>query len=133
MRDSTSVFSDPQRLLAYLSADVHLVPDVRDPTDPSKGFYKPIVFPNEFWQLRQHYVEVNSSTTELPLQIVFQPMGLIKFQAFASMTHGFSEAAKQQGNGASGEIDEVKRMLLETNPWFLALTGLVSMLHVVWV
>lgn len=47
------------------------------------------------------------------------------------MTAGFDEAAKQQGASGASELDEVKRMLLETNPWFLGLTGLVSMLHVV--
>lgn len=53
-----------------------------------------------------------------------------KFQLFATMTHSFSEAAKQQG--ASGaEMDEIKRMLVETNPFFLALTAFVSILHVV--
>jgi len=55
----------------------------------------------------------------------------MKFQLFASMTHGFNEAAKQQGQSSGAEIDEVKRMLLETNPWFLGLTAFVSILHVV--
>ncbi|KAJ7872064.1 cleft lip and palate associated transmembrane protein [Mycena leptocephala] len=60
------------------------------------------------------------------------PMSFMKFQIFASMTQGFKEAAKNQGGGAgaAAELDEVKRMLLETNPWFLGLTGLVSLLHV---
>lgn len=58
-------------------------------------------------------------------------MSYMKFQIFASMTHGFNEAAKQQGAGAGAELDELKRMLVETNPWFLGLTALVSMLHVV--
>ncbi|KAJ7129221.1 cleft lip and palate associated transmembrane protein [Mycena epipterygia] len=107
---------------------VYLVPDQRDETG-TKGFYKPIVFPNEFWHLRSHYVELNATTSTLPLQIVFQPMSFMKFQIFASMTHGFKEAARTQG-GAGAELDEVKRMLLETNPWFLGLTGLVSLLHV---
>ena len=49
------------------------------------------------------------------------------------MTHGFNEAAKQQGQSSGAEIDEVKRMLLETNPWFLGLTAFVSVLHVLWV
>jgi hypothetical protein len=90
------------------------------------------VFPNEFWHLRSHYIELNATTPTLPLQIVFQPMSFMKFQIFASMTQGFKEAAKNQGGGAgaAAELDEVKRMLLETNPWFLGLTGLVSLLHV---
>ncbi len=76
-------------------------------------------------------VEVNTSTPNLPLQITFQPMSYMKFQMFASMTHGFNEAAKQQGASAGAELDEIKRMLLETNPWFLGLTAAVSILHVV--
>ncbi|KAF7294330.1 hypothetical protein HMN09_01162100 [Mycena chlorophos] len=61
---------------------IHLVPDVRDPTGRI-GLYKPI----------------NSTTKSLPVQIVFQPMSFLKFQIFATMTHGFAEAAKQQGGG----------------------------------
>jgi hypothetical protein len=57
-------------------------------------------------------------------------MSYFKFQMFASMTFGFQEAAKQ-GGSSTAELDEVKRMLIETNPWFLALTGVVSVLHVV--
>jgi hypothetical protein len=109
---------------------VHLVPDKRDDTG-TKGFYKPIIFPNRFWHLRSQYIQINETTPALPLQITFQPMSFFKFQAFASMTHGFNEAAKSQGGSAGSELDEVKRMLIETNPWFLALTGLVSMLHVI--
>jgi hypothetical protein len=108
---------------------VHLVPDKRDETG-KRGYYKPVVFPNEFWHLRSHYIQLNDTTPSLPLQITFQPMSWMKFQMFASMTHGFNEAAKQQGQ-SNAEFDEIKRMLLETNPWFLGLTALVSILHVV--
>lgn len=116
--------------VANITTDIHLLQDERDETG-TKGFYKPIIFPNEFWHLREHYIELNSTTPSLPLQIVFQPMSYLKFQMFAAVTNGFKEAAKQQGAGAGAELDEIKRMLLETNPWFLGLTALVSILHVV--
>lgn len=105
-----------------------LLPE-RDETG-TKGFYMPIVFPNEFWHLRSQYVEVNTTTPTLPLQVTFQPMSYWKFQIFATMTASFAEAAKQQGATGSGELDEIKRMLVETNPWFLGLTAFVSVLHV---
>jgi len=114
----------------FFLSDIHLIPDRRDETG-TKGFYKPIIFPNEFWHLREHYVELNHTTPSLPLQIEFQPMSYFKFQLFAAMTSGFQEAAKQQGAGTGAELDEVKRMFIETNPWFLGLTALVSVLHVV--
>ncbi|RDB19820.1 Cleft lip and palate transmembrane protein 1 [Hypsizygus marmoreus] len=108
---------------------IHLVPGERDETG-TKGYYNPIIFPNEFWHLREHYIELNSTTPSLPVQIVFQPMSYLKFQMFAAISNGFKEAAKAQGAGAGAELDEVKRMFIETNPWFLALTGFVSVLHV---
>ncbi|KAG1763582.1 cleft lip and palate associated transmembrane protein [Suillus placidus] len=118
------------KLPPVLVEHVHLVPGARDDTG-TQGFYKPIIFPNDFWLLRSHLIEINTTTPTLPLEVIFQPMSYFKFQIFASMSHGFDEALKQQGGGAGAELDEVKRMLTETNPWFLGLTGLVSMLHVV--
>ena len=58
-------------------------------------------------------------------------MSYWKFNIFAALTQSFADAAKQQGASSASEIDEVKRMLVETNPYFLGLTALVSMLHVV--
>ncbi|KAJ2917482.1 hypothetical protein MD484_g2929, partial [Candolleomyces efflorescens] len=118
-----------QQLPPPLFEHIHLVPGKRDEAG-TKGEYYPVIFPNEFWHLRQHYVELNSTTPSMPIQFTFQPMSFFKFQIFASMTHGFNEASKQNGGQAS-EVDEIKRMLLETNPWFLGLTALVSILHVV--
>ncbi|KZT29325.1 cleft lip and palate associated transmembrane protein [Neolentinus lepideus HHB14362 ss-1] len=118
------------QLPPVLMEHVSLVPGLRDDTG-TKGFYRPIIFPNDFWHLRSQYIEINTTTPTLPLQIVFQPMSYFKFQMFASMTQGFNEAAKQQGTGAGAELDEVKRMLVETNPYFLALTGIVGVLHTV--
>jgi Cleft lip and palate transmembrane protein 1 (CLPTM1) len=110
-------------------SDVHLIPDARDESGLN-ALYNPIIYPNEFWNLRSQFTEINSTTTTLPLRIILQPMSYFKFQLFASMTVGFREAAKQQGGGGS-EMDEVKRMLVETNPYLLGLTGLVTILHMV--
>jgi len=113
-----------------IAEHIDLVPGQRDETG-TKGYYNPIIFPNEFWHLRSQYIEINDTTPSVPLQVVFQPMSYFKFQVFASMTFSFQEAIKQQGGGSAAEFDEVKRMLVETNPWFLTLTGIVSVLHVV--
>jgi hypothetical protein len=113
-----------------MDIDIHVVPNLRDSTG-TRAYYKPIIFPNDFWRLRSQYIEINSTTTTLPIRFEFQPMSFFKFQAFATLTQGFDDAAKQQGASASAEMDEVKRMLVETNPWFLALTGFVSILHTV--
>jgi hypothetical protein len=127
-RASTSI----RLVLAELTVqtDVDLAPGRRDETG-TKGYYNPIIFSNEFWHMKSQYIEINATTPTVPLQVVFQPISYFKFQMFASMTFGFQEAVKKQGGGSAAEFDEVKRMLVETNPWFLALTGVVSVLHVV--
>ena len=127
-RTSTSI----RLVLAELTVqiDVNLVPGQRDETG-TKGYYNPIIFSNEFWHMRSQYIEINGTTPTVPLQVVFQPMSYFKFQMFSSLTFGFQEAINKQGGGSAAEFDEVKRMLVETNPWFLALTGVVSVLHVV--
>ncbi|KAI0751554.1 cleft lip and palate transmembrane 1 [Daedaleopsis nitida] len=107
---------------------ITLTPE-RDAT--GRPYYQPIVFANEFWHLRSQYVEINSTTKSLPLQIEFQAMSYWKFTIFASLTQSFADAAKQQGGNSVSELDEVKRMLVETNSYFLAITAAVSMLHVV--
>ncbi|KAH9035280.1 cleft lip and palate associated transmembrane protein [Lactarius hengduanensis] len=92
-----------------IAEHVHLVAGLRDETG-TNGYYNPIIFPNEFWHLKSQY------------QVVFEPMSYFKFQLFASMTL----ASRKPSNNKA-----VKRMLIETNPWFLGLTGIVSVLHVV--
>ncbi|KZV76118.1 cleft lip and palate associated transmembrane protein [Peniophora sp. CONT] len=109
---------------------VQLVPNARDDTGKF-GYYYPVLFPNEFWHLRSHLIELNETTPVLPLQVTYQALSYMKFQLFASLTAGFETAAQQQGGASGAELDEIKRVLLETNPWYLGLTGLVSMLHVV--
>ncbi|KIM31321.1 hypothetical protein M408DRAFT_320336 [Serendipita vermifera MAFF 305830] len=101
-------------------------------------FYMPIIYPNDFWHLREQEVEINTTYPTdpneklvLPLSVTFQPMSFMKMQMFATMGHGFEEAAKTRQGQSAGEIDEIKRMLVETNPWFLALTATVSVLHMI--
>lgn len=57
----------------------------------------------------------------------------MKFQIYASLTAGFEEAAKNSQQAGTAELDEVKRMLTETNPYLLILTAIVSALHMVYV
>lgn len=92
-------------------------------------FYKPVVFPNDFWQLRSQNFEINQTTPRVPLQIELHPISYFKFQVYASIGAGFNEAANQGGGAGHAEFDEIKRMLVETNPYFLMITALVTVLH----
>ncbi|KAI9470455.1 cleft lip and palate transmembrane protein 1-domain-containing protein [Zychaea mexicana] len=94
------------------------------------GFYRPIVFPNEFWHLRSNAYAINETVSVLPLTIHLEPLTMWKFNMYAM----FDESMKQQANSpmggmSSSEMDELKRTLMETNPYLLATTAAVSLLH----
>lgn len=76
---------------------------------------------------------VNTTTPTLPLRITYHPISSLKFNAFAAFSQGFDEAANKGGGETSADLDEIKRMLIETNPWLLITTALVSVLHMLYV
>ncbi|KAF9927167.1 hypothetical protein FBU30_003447 [Linnemannia zychae] len=92
------------------------------------GFVLPTVFINDFWQLKEQMTLINDTVTELPLRINFYPISYMKLQMYSSMEIGMSKQSGMMGGGG-GELDELKRMLIETNPYLLALTVIVSCLH----
>ncbi|KAI9320947.1 cleft lip and palate transmembrane protein 1-domain-containing protein [Dichotomocladium elegans] len=111
-------------ILKYIPVTTH-----RDASGKN-GFYRPIVFPNEFWDLKSNTYPINETVSELPLTIHLEPMSMWKFNMYAA----FDDSMKQQANNPLGgmsatEMDELKRMLLETNPVLLATTAAVSLLH----
>ncbi|KAF9084531.1 hypothetical protein BGX23_010431 [Mortierella sp. AD031] len=92
------------------------------------GFFLPTVYINEFWQLKEQMTLINETVQELPLRINFYPISYMKLQMFSALDIGMSKQTGMMGS-TGGELDEVKRMLIETNPYLLALTVIVSCLH----
>ncbi|CDZ97998.1 Transmembrane protein [Phaffia rhodozyma] len=91
------------------------------------GHY-PIVYPNDFWNMKDQLIEINSTTPTLPLRISIYSMSYWKFTIYSSVGAGMEKQAAAQG-GTGGEMDEFKRVLVETNPFLLGATVLVSILH----
>ncbi|KAG9297904.1 hypothetical protein G9A89_002612 [Geosiphon pyriformis] len=99
--------------------------------DPSGkyGYYLPIVYVNDFWILKEHMTPINETVTTLPLNLKYYPISFMKFQLYAQMQESFRTQAEVMGGNAHSEFDEIKRMLLETNPFLLGITFVVSILH----
>lgn len=91
----------------------------------------PVLFPNDFWLLREHMMPINETVHELSLHVDLSTSSYFKFQMFAALQDSFDRQAAGGGSGAAmgAEMDMVKTMLLETNPWFLGLTMAVTLLH----
>lgn len=84
-------------------------------------------------QLKENQVPINTTTPTLPLRVQFHPLSFFKFTIYASMGASLEAQATSgpMGGGGGSEMDELKHMLLETNPWLLAVTILVTLLHTV--
>ncbi|KAI9742063.1 MAG: hypothetical protein M1834_000453 [Cirrosporium novae-zelandiae] len=102
------------------------------------AWYYPIIFHNTFWQLRDHMTELNSTVKTLPIHISLNNLNNWKFTLYASIDQGMKEAQRQAASGSGmsaggdgSELEEVKRILLDTNIYLLSTTVIVSIFHMV--
>jgi hypothetical protein len=104
--------------------------------DPITGDYYPIFFFNDYWNLMSDYQPINSSVKSLNLTIVFSPISLFKWQMYAAQTMR-NRWTSMLGQGASlfeeadEDQDSLKQAMLDTNPYLLGMTIVVSILHTI--
>lgn len=102
------------------------------------GWYYPILFINTFWQLRDHMTELNETVKRLPLHIDLDHLSNWKFSIYSSIDESMKQNQRQIASGGpmpaggdGSELEEFKRILVDTNIYLLATTGIVSVLHMV--
>lgn len=102
------------------------------------SWYYPILFVNNFWQLKTHFNPINETVKTLPLRIELNNLANWKFQIMASIELGAQESARQAafgnpvaGGGDGSEIEMIKEIFLDTNPILLGITIVVSVLHMI--
>ncbi|XP_010546275.1 PREDICTED: cleft lip and palate transmembrane protein 1 homolog [Tarenaya hassleriana] len=96
--------------------------------EPRTGNYYPTVSFNEFWLLKDKLIQINETVTELPLNLEVSPISMTKWQLFLQIDQSF-QIHRSYGSMLDGESDELKRVFLEGNPYLLAITTVVSVLH----
>lgn len=106
----------------------HVQPHYRFDAD-SKTYVPPFQV-NTFWILQSNMYPINATLAALPLYLTFEPLSPFRFALELQMDASWKMQA-QWGSAPKGEVDAVKRMLVETNPFFLGLTFVVSLLHTV--
>ncbi|KAJ3188445.1 hypothetical protein HDU85_005596 [Gaertneriomyces sp. JEL0708] len=90
--------------------------------------YFPVFYVNDFWLLSENLHPINSTVKTLQLALSYTPIPWWKYQMYSQ----FDESFKMQQNvlgAAESDMDDVKRMFLETNPILLGVTMAVSLLH----
>ena len=100
----------------------------------------PILYLNTFWQLRSQMTELNTThpIDRLDLNVGLSTLANWQFQIMCSMDEGMKETARKSaqgqttaGGGDGSELELIKETLLDTNPWLLGTTAIVSMFHMV--
>jgi hypothetical protein len=133
----SGIISYPQTVPA-IRQFIHLeTTGARDGTGQNTWYY-PVLFVNTFWQLRDHMTELNSTVKTLPLRINLGNLANWKFTLYATIDDNVKSNAKQAATGGSmpasgdgSEFEEFKRILVDTNIYLLATTGIVSIFHMV--
>ncbi|KAI0403397.1 cleft lip and palate transmembrane protein 1-domain-containing protein [Xylaria palmicola] len=102
------------------------------------SWYYPILFVNQFWQMKTHMVLLNDTVKTLPLRLDLGNLKNWQFNIMATMDLNTKQQARQAafggslpGGGDGSEIELIKEVLLDTNPWLLAVTVVVSIAHLI--
>uniref|UniRef100_A0A3Q3WVD0 CLPTM1 regulator of GABA type A receptor forward trafficking n=1 Tax=Mola mola TaxID=94237 RepID=A0A3Q3WVD0_MOLML len=99
--------------------------------DAVSGDYYPIVYFNDYWNLQKDYYPINDTLTTLPLRLSYCPLSLWRWQLYAAQNarSPWSFLPEDTYEQSDEDQDSVKVALLETNPYLLGLTIVVSIVH----
>lgn len=75
--------------------------------EPTTGNYYPTIYFNEFWLLRDKFIPVNETVSELPLNLEISPISMMKWQLFQQVDQSF-QMQRSYGSMLDGESDELK-------------------------
>uniref|UniRef100_A0A7S1YQU3 Cleft lip and palate transmembrane 1 n=1 Tax=Ditylum brightwellii TaxID=49249 RepID=A0A7S1YQU3_9STRA len=92
--------------------------------------YYPILYNSEFWIMTDHLVEVNGTIDESVTEMRIEHVPMWKWQLMSQMEQTWANQEKMTGEEDSSN-DMFRTMLMETNPYLLAVTAIVSVLHTV--
>eukprot|EP01106_Pelomyxa_sp_JSP_P005882 TRINITY_DN1935_c0_g1_i4.p1 TRINITY_DN1935_c0_g1~~TRINITY_DN1935_c0_g1_i4.p1 ORF type:complete len:623 (-),score=189.98 TRINITY_DN1935_c0_g1_i4:51-1919(-) len=95
------------------------------------GQFWPLLYVNEFWVQREALIRVNATVTSLSLRLTFSPISFFKWSLLVQSETSLRSQMSWSGAVVDDEIDELKRVLKETNPYLLGITFAVSMVHMV--
>ncbi|KAK7104349.1 putative lipid scramblase CLPTM1 [Littorina saxatilis] len=99
---------------------------------PGANKYYPVIYLNEYWNLNSDYMPVNETVKVLNLTLTYSPISLFKWQMYAaqSMRNKWtSMLGSDFADDSDEDQDSLKTAFLETSPYLLAMTIIVSILH----
>ena len=129
---------DEDVILAYLKASLSLeIVDYHNPFpkggipkqfqehmdfNNETGNYYPILYPSEFWLSSKDLIAINGTISNATIYFNTRSNSIWKWQLMSGMEKQWE--TQDALNGGHGESDLIRTVLLDTNPWLLAITGL---------
>jgi len=98
------------------------------------GRYNPIVHFDDFWILRDHETVLDSSVTPdtvIPLHLEYSSIDTFNWQLQVHLGEKLHRQAAMGFIAGERGVDDLKRVIVDSNPYYLGLTVAVSMLHTV--
>ncbi|PVD26713.1 hypothetical protein C0Q70_14391 [Pomacea canaliculata] len=99
---------------------------------PGTNKYYPVIYLNDYWNLNSDYMPINHTVKVLNLTLTYSPISLFKWQMYAAQSMR-NKWTSMLGTDFMEDQDEdqdsLKTAFLETSPYLLALTIVVSILH----
>uniref|UniRef100_A0AAY4CV28 Lipid scramblase CLPTM1L n=1 Tax=Denticeps clupeoides TaxID=299321 RepID=A0AAY4CV28_9TELE len=92
-----------------------------------KMTYLPLLFVDELSNRVKDLMEINSSTTEIPLTVSYDTISLSRLRFWIHMQDAVFSL--QQFGFTERDVDEIKAIFVDTNMYFLALTFFVAAFH----
>ncbi|XP_067943747.1 putative lipid scramblase CLPTM1 [Watersipora subatra] len=100
---------------------------------PGQDKYYPPLYFNDYWNLQSDYMPINDTTPVLNFTLTIYPLSMMKWQFYAAQGMRNQWYNQLLGDGGAdqsdAEQDALKQTLLDTNPYLLALTVSVSLVH----
>jgi hypothetical protein len=96
--------------------------------DRARARYRPVLYTDQLGLTKEKLVQVNRTNEVLPLSVVVGSMSLARWQFNAHMEQTL--ALQRQLGASDKDIDDMRHMLTETEPTLLAVTVLVSVVHI---
>jgi hypothetical protein len=90
--------------------------------------FLPIFYTNDFWMLHENLAPINNTVESLHISFTFSPQQYWKFAMLSQFQESFKIQTEVMGANPE-EPDQIKRMFIDTNPYLLAITMCVSLLH----
>ncbi|GAB0497862.1 hypothetical protein MMPV_009199 [Pyropia vietnamensis] len=83
---------------------------------------------NDIFILHERRLPITADTAAMPLNLSFSPVSVLRASVYGQVEELF-ERQQAMGFSSPDDAEEMKRMLVETNPLLLGTTAVVSALH----